>query len=242
MKFLILFFILLLSITPIILIAYYFYKKDTIKEPKKFLNKLFFMGIISGLVVAIISVEGIILFPKLTNLNHIENYIVLIFYSYIFIALIEETFKFLMIYTGSYNSNEFDQAYDIILYSIFVGLGFAAFENIIYVINNPSFNTILLRNITAVPAHISFQTIMGYYLYLSKSENQKVNIGLGILIPIFLHGTYDLLIFLGSKTLIIIDLFSLGGLFLYSIFKINKLIEIDKKNLSTFCPNNNTKN
>ena len=119
----------------------------------------------------------------------------IIFYSYIFIALIEEIWKFLMIYKVSYNNKEFDQAYDIILYSIYVGLGFATFENIIYVIGNPNIITSLLRGITAVPAHVCFQTIMGYYLYFSKNKNKENNILLSLIIPILLHGTYDFLIF-----------------------------------------------
>ena len=43
--------ILFLSILPIYLIGLYYYKKDTIKEPKSLLKKLFFSGILAGIVV-----------------------------------------------------------------------------------------------------------------------------------------------------------------------------------------------
>ena len=124
---------ILISVIPTILLGYYFYKKDTIKEPQKIINSLFISGIFSGIIVVFISIIGLILFPSFTNLNEIDNLFILIFYSYIFIALIEELAKLLMIYKISYNSREFDQAYDIILYSVLVGLGFACFENIIYI-------------------------------------------------------------------------------------------------------------
>ena len=75
---------IILSIIPIAIIGYAFYKRDTIKEPKKLLNKLFAAGILSGIIVLCVSFVGLALFPKLTNLDQIDNVFVLIFYSYIF--------------------------------------------------------------------------------------------------------------------------------------------------------------
>ena len=241
MKSIILLFSFFLSIVPVIFFGFYFYKKDTIKEPKLLLSKLFLSGILTGIIVIIISIFGLILFPTLTNLEKINNIIILLFYTYIFIALIEEFFKFLMIYQVSYNNKEFNQAYDIILYSIFVGLGFACFENIIYIIENPSVEIAILRGITAVPAHVCFQTLMGYYLYLSKTKEKNKNILLSLVIPIFLHGTYDFFIFTGSNILILGDLGLLITLFFLANSKIKKLIEIDKINLKQLCPNCGTK-
>ena len=233
---------IIISIVPIILIGYWFYNKDTIKEPKKLLNKLFISGIISGIIVTVVSIIGLILFPYLTDISHISNFFILLFYSYIFIALIEESSKLLMIYKVSYHSQEFDQAYDIVLYSVFVGIGFAFFENIIYLLGTPSIQTAIMRSITAVPAHTCFQIMMGYFLYLSKFKEKRENMMLALIIPILLHGTYDLLIFTGNILLVIIDIILLINLIIYSSIKVKKLIEIDKDNISKlYCPNCGTK-
>ena len=241
MKYNILLISLIISIIPIILIGYYFYKKDTIKEPKILLSKLLLFGILSAFFVIIISIIGITFFPNLTDIEKINNFFILLFYSFIFVAFIEELCKFLMIYKVSYNNKEFDQAYDIILYSVFVGLGFATFENIIYIIGNPNIETTILRGLTAVPAHVCFQCIMGYYLYYSKLNKYQKAITLGLIIPTLLHGAYDFLIFTGFFIMILFDLGLLISLFLFFNIKIKKLIEIDKTNLKLYCPNCGTK-
>ena len=242
MKFYILLLSIIISVIPIILIGYLFYKRDTIKEPKRLLNNLFISGIFSGIIVVFISIFGLILFPIFGDVTKINNYLILFLYSYIFIALIEESSKLLMIYKVSYNSKEFDQTYDIILYSVFVGLGFACFENIIYVLGNPSIETALLRSITAVPAHTCFQIIMGYFLYLSKYKEKRENILFGLIITVFLHGTYDFLIFIGIAPLVIIDILFLIILMIYSNNKVKELIKVDKNNIQTsLCPRCGTK-
>lgn len=47
--------ILILSLLPIYLIGYYYYNKDTVKEPKSLLKKLFFSGVLAGIVVIVVS-------------------------------------------------------------------------------------------------------------------------------------------------------------------------------------------
>ena len=123
---------------------------------------------------------------------------------------------------------EFD---DIILYSIFVGLGFVCIENIIYIISNPDIETSILRSLTAVPAHICFQIIMGNFLYMYKYQKKKKYLLFSLILPMLLHGTYNILIFLRFTSLVIIDMVFLAILIYYSQLEIKKVIEIDKNNL-----------
>ena len=159
----------IITILPIFLIGFYYYQKDTQKEPKKLLSKLFISGFISGIIVIILSIVGILLFPNIDNNNNFFN---MFCYTFIFIATIEELIKFLMIYIISYNNKEFDQAYDIIVYSVFVGIGFAFFETLTYLlINKLNILILLFRSLTAVPSHAAFQTLMGYFLSKSNFAN-----------------------------------------------------------------------
>ena len=240
MKLIIFFIANIISLYIIYLFGKHYYRKDTIKEPKKLLRDLFIYGIISALLVIFISSLGVILFPIFNDTSNLNSIIILIFYCYIFIATTEELSKFYMIYKNGYQSKEFDQAYDIILYSIFVSLGFAVFENIIYLIETPSIYLVFYRSLTAVIAHICFQIIMGYFLYKSKLKDKKKNINLSIFLPILLHGTYDFCLFSGSIILIILDFILLIAIIIIANKLVKKLILIDKNNINYYCPNCHT--
>ena len=148
------------------------------------------------------------------------------------VSIIEELSKFIMIYKIGYNNKEFDQAYDIILYSILVGLGFACFENFIYIIGRQiNLITVLFRGFTAIPAHACFQIFMGYYLYKSKIDSKKKNIFLSIFIPFLLHGLYDFIIFSKSNLVLIYFIILLSIIFPISLLKAKELIKKDKKNM-----------
>lgn len=222
--------LLVLAILPIFLIGYYYYLKDTKKEPLKLLKKLFFSGILSGLIVIVISTIALIIFPNFNNIEELNLKDIFI-YSFLFVAVLEEFFKWLMVYKITYNHQEYDQLYDIILYAVFVGLGFACFENIIYIYqSNIGMYLALIRGVTAIPAHACFATSMGYFLTLSKYQKKKKYLYYSIFIPIVLHGNYDFILLSKNNVLNIFFLFYLVSLFLISILELKKIIKLDKKN------------
>ena len=229
MNYLILFF----SFLPIFLIGYYYYHKDTVKEPKSLLKNLFFSGILSAIIVIIISLITMIFIPNLSNTSNL-NKLELFFYTFIFIAFIEEICKWFMIYKISYNSEYFDQYFDIVLYSVYVGLGFACFENLLYIASsNSALEIAIFRSITAVPAHACFQTYMGYFLGNNKFKNynKKRNMTLSILIPTLLHGLYDYLLLMNNLLFLIIYIIFIIILFIITIIKIKNIVKLDKSYL-----------
>ena len=225
--------IITLSILPIVLIAIYYYKKDTLKEPKKLLRKLFFSGMLSGVLVIIISYITILFFPTYASIENANMFKIFI-YSFVFVALIEEVCKWLMIYKISYHHRDFDQLYDIILYSVLVGLGFACLENLLYTTSSNNIWVAIFRGITAIPAHACFQTFMGYYLTLAKFKkgNQNKYKNLSLIIPVLLHGTYDFLLLSGNIVLVCSFFIFIVFLFIITIIKVKKIINIDKNNLN----------
>jgi len=78
-----------------------------------------------------------------------------------------------------------------------VSLGFAAFENIIYVMDG-GIGVAIVRMFTAVPMHAAFAVIMGYYIGLSKyyhgSARTEKSLK-GLFYAVVLHGAYDFLLF-----------------------------------------------
>ena len=187
------------SILPIIIIAIFIYNKDKHKEPLKLLIELFIGGLLSTFLVLLITIILKIIYPKVTIINTSISNIQLFINIFITIGLTEELSKWLVTYKLSYHNKEFDELYDIIIYSVFVSLGFATLENILYVTtSNTAVSTALIRGIFSIPAHTSLGIIMGSFLGLSKiaemNKNyyeKKQNILYSILIPVELHTIYD---------------------------------------------------
>ena len=232
----------IIAALPVILICLYVYQKDRNKEPIKLLLKLFSLGIITCFIVVYSSeiISDFIPFfhKKIDNMNLFE----LVIYSFIGVAFIEEFCKWIMTYLVGYNNKEFDEVYDIIIYSVFVSLGLAFFENLLYVLGEGSIKLGISRALLAVPGHACDAIFMGYYLSIAKlyslknnKKSEKINLIKSIVIPTLLHGIYDFCIF--SSYLIFLYLFFVFIIILY-IKAIKKLKEVS--NIKMKLPSNIT--
>ena len=218
--------LLILAILPVYLICYYVYKKDTNKEPLGLLFKLLFFGVLSCFPVVFFEILLGNLFPTEENMNVIT----LFFYYLIVVAFVEELFKFIFTYFGSYNHREFTNLYDMMIYATFVSLGFALFENILYVCQNSFHEGIfvgILRALFAVPGHACFGLMMGYFLGLSKvaqyNNNQsllKKNMALSLFVPIMMHTFYDFALSVDNIYLLVILLIYIVWIYIFLIKKI----------------------
>jgi len=99
--------------------------------------------------------------------------------------------------------SHFDQYYDGILYAIFISMGFALVENILYVMEG-GLGVAVMRAVLSVPGHMLFVIPMGYYLSLSKFEAGKEAANhriLSLVLPMLLHGTFDfILMYMNAKS------------------------------------------
>ena len=232
-----------ISALPVILIAIYIYKKDKEKEPLHLLIKLFLAGIGSCFLVILLTfiLESIFPFFKLNkeSLSLFELFISV----FIGIAFIEELCKWIMAYFISFNNKENEEIYDTIIYTVFVSLGFAFFENLLYVYQN-GVGTGILRAILSVPGHACDGVFMGYFLGLAKKSSLKKEkrkhkyILLSIITPTLLHGFYDYCIF--SENPILILLFFIFVIIQYVItIKIIKKVSKNNKKIkynNNYCP------
>lgn len=237
--------LLFLAALPVILISRYVYKKDKNKEPAKLLIKLFFMGIASCFMVFLISdimQEAIPLFGAETeSLSFFE----LLIYVFVGIALVEEFCKWFMLYTGAYKNKEYEEVYDGLVYAVFVSLGFAFFENILYVLGNDSIATGIFRGVLAVPGHACDAVFMGHFLSMAKmasirndKANEKKYLWYSVLVPTALHGIYDFCLFSNIGSLVIGFFVFVIALFIISVKRI-KLESYENKRFlmnNKFCP------
>lgn len=220
-------YLLFLSILPVFLICLFIYLKDKNRESLKLLLKLLLFGAISSIPILIFELLIGSFFPSEESMDLIT----LFFYVFISIAFVEEVWKLIMVYLISFNHYEFDNLYDMIIYSVFVSMGFALVENILYVAQG-GISVGIMRSILSVPAHACFGVMMGYYLGIAKisllnnnSNLYKKNLILCIFIPTILHTLYDYFLF--SNMLFLIMIFFVFVLIIF-IICLRKVICVSK--------------
>jgi len=169
------------------------------------------------------------LFGNLENMNLLS----LFMYVLIDIALVEELCKWFMTYKIAYNNKEFNHLYDAIVYCVFVSLGFASLENVLYVLST-GIGTGILRAVTAIPGHTCYAVIMGNYLGLSKIAQTtnniqlaKRNLFLSIIIPSVVHAIYNYCLFTEKVIFLLLFILVLIAIYIYGIRKIKKISKIE---------------
>lgn len=192
--------LLIAALAPAAVLLYYIYRKDKYqKEPVKEILKAFGWGVGSVFVTLIIA-------NPLTNFFGISSdpttIMEAVAVSFIGAAIPEEIAKFLMFWLFIRRSKCFDEKMDGIVYASCVSLGFAALENILYLVSNyDSWVSVgITRALFSVPGHFFFGVLMGYYYSLYRffpSENPSYKwLILGA--PILAHGLFDTILFSGS--------------------------------------------
>ncbi len=184
--------LLLISVAPVAIILVYVYYRDKYeKEPISLLLK----GLVAGMIIVLpvlISEQSISLLLPFMHSSKVSQ---AFGNAFLVAALCEETFKLLAVYILIWKNPNFNERFDGIVYAVFVSLGFALVENIMYVFSN-GFSVGISRSFTAVPAHAMFGVMMGYYLGLAKFivKGRKKYLALAFIVPFFFHGLYDFIL------------------------------------------------
>jgi len=186
------------AVLPAALLFLYIYGKDRIPEPTPWLWRSVLCGILIAVPVSFTEMF-------ISDLFFGENTPTTLFgtttEAFLVAALPEESFKLLVLWLLLRNNPYFDEHFDGIVYSVCVGLGFAAIENVMYIFQySDQWQSIAItRALLAVPGHYAFAVMMGYYYsmyhFVEKSLKNKVSI---LLVPILAHGTYDALALSGQ--------------------------------------------
>ncbi|MGN0114789.1 MAG: PrsW family intramembrane metalloprotease [Acutalibacteraceae bacterium] len=165
------------------------------------------------------------------------------------VALVEEGLKFLVLVLVTRKNKNFNSLFDGIVYAVFVSLGFAAVENVFYVLDYGWSNAIM-RAVTSVPGHMFFAVLMGYY-YSLWHMNEKARgyerslkqvgvipsqivefpvaryIALCLLIPVLAHGLYDYCCTIGTTVATIVLYAFIIFLYVYCFRKIKSMSKSD---------------
>ena len=146
---------ILAAVVPAVLLIIYIYTKDKVeKEPPGLLISLVVLGIVSTFCAMATETVGQLILRPFAYYPTIGYLIVL---NFIVVGLSEEGFKFLMLKLRTWKHPAFNYRFDAVVYSVCVSLGFALFENIMYVMQY-GMATAAIRAITAVPGHACFSS------------------------------------------------------------------------------------
>lgn len=214
-------FSLIAALLPAILLWLYIWKKDPQSEPTSWLVKAVLWGGVICIPVSIVEM-GIesLLFGEGGRPTTLTGTTAM---AFLVAALPEESFKLLVIWLLLRKNPYYDEHFDGIVYAVCVGLGFAAVENVLYIIGEEDWMAIAIsRSLLAVPGHYAFAILMGYYYsvyhFVDHSPRTAACI---LLVPVMAHGVYDSLAMSGMVNLYI------GGLsffvLIYFCIKMHKV-------------------
>ena len=190
--------IVLIAIAPSLLLILYIYNLDKIEsEPVKLLVRLFFLGGLSTISAMILETIGENFLQRMIPDSASIQYMMLD--NFLVVALVEEGGKYLAVRFSTWKNKAFNFRFDGVVYCATASLGFAAFENILYVI---SYGTSIAstRAVTAIPLHCIAGVFMGHYYGQAKLMEDKGRHNMSVIylicslvVPILLHGCYDFL-------------------------------------------------
>lgn len=191
------------ALLPVVVLLIYIYAKDKLRrEPISQILK----GLLYGVISAIITLVVVVPFGTITTMLApwmYDTVVGSIFDAFFMAAIPEECAKFFMLWLLTRKNKYFDEHMDGIVYAVAVSMGFAGFENVLYLMDNQDMwiNVGLMRAIFSVPGHFFFAVFMGYFYsfaYFRRGFSSIMYGLLAIVVPIGLHGAFDTLLMLSG--------------------------------------------
>lgn len=177
------------AVLPAVLLVSYANNQPSLHhQPTGVIMHLLWEGVIAALIA--LALEWIM--QQVIGYNHLLEWQI-----FLGVGLIEEGAKLYILKKETWGSPYFETRYDGVLYAVIVSLGFAAFENVKYVMAY-GLSVAVSRALLAIPAHMAFAVLMGFFYGRAKqasSRHQSVRASVfGVLcyiVPVALHGAYD---------------------------------------------------
>ena len=192
-----------LAVAPVLICLFYMYIRDQYeKEPWRLLAT----GVVMGLIIT---------FPIMQSQGFVARFMPIagqfgeaVFTSFAIASLVEEGFKFVVLYFLVWRSRNLNEPVDGIVYAVFISLGFAGVENVLYVFNPQlgGLSTALMRAVVSVPAHGLFGVIMGYHFAIARFEPQNAGrrMLLAFFAPWLAHGIYNTILLSGHAYYLVV--------------------------------------
>lgn len=186
------------ALLPAAILWLYIWKKDSQPEPTSWLIKAVLLGV--GICIPVVIVEIGIEFLLFSAGIAPTDLVGTTIRAFVVAAIPEETFKLLALWLILRKNPHFDEHFDGIVYAVCIGLGFAAIENVFYILGEEEWISVAVsRALLAVPAHYAFAILMGYYYSVYHFVDHSIKNAICILfIPVMAHGIYNAIALSGS--------------------------------------------
>lgn len=208
--------LLFFGFLPSLVWLFFYLRKDCHPEPRYLIARTFFMAIL----LAPLAVIAQWLFSALSSYIFSGYQASLSWLFFIWSAFIEETVKLLAVWLIVLNNTEFDEPVDTMIYLVTAGLGFAAIENILVIVQSipqgieMTIQLWILRFVGATLLHAVASGILGYFLALSwfyhHHSRRFLIIGLTLASLIHFAFNFTLLSFSGRPSALIYSLILLA--------------------------------
>jgi len=199
---------IIFGVMPSLIWLSYYLAKDLHPEPKRMILEVFLFGMLATLPALLLQIilsgllrEAQVAFPLLAA----NVWLVDIIRWFIIIALTEELSKYLVVRLAILKNPALDEPLDLMLYMVVGALGFAALENMLYLLAPvaaaASLNDVLraaalvsfIRFVGATFLHTLCAALVGYFMALSSLRTHKrwrLTI-FGLTLATLLHGLYN---------------------------------------------------
>ena len=170
-------------------LIFWFVKSHT---PKK--HGVLMLGVGLGVAAALLALALEYLWSLVLGPFILTHHSLVFLESFIGVSLIEEGAKWLFLIALLSGWRRFNFYTDGILCACAIATGFTLVESMLYAYTGSDTGEILIRSITAVPAHFLMAMIMGF-LYGRHLIEGKQFLLFSLVIPMIIHGVYDFFIF-----------------------------------------------
>ncbi|MCY2959521.1 MAG: PrsW family glutamic-type intramembrane protease [Planctomycetota bacterium] len=188
-----------LAIGPSLLLIHYVWSRDRYREPPGNLVVYFVLGALSVVPAALL--ESALHVPILGGIAEGVEALPTAVWAFLGVALVEEAFKYGALWLRVRKDPHLDEPFDWLVYAVAISLGFAALENVFYVLEGGA-AVAIARALTAVPSHALDGTMMGWHLARAHgrtgAEATRHRV-LALLEPVAWHGAYDYLLMLSAE-------------------------------------------
>src|SRR3989338_1066925 len=197
------FFALSGGILPALLWLWFWLQEDRLHpEPRGMIIRTFFAGMIA--VPLVLPLE------QWVQQNYAFNIILVV----VLWSCIEELFKWAAAGLAAFDTREYDEPIDAVVYMLTAALGFAAMENVFFLVTSITNTSIVeslvtgnLRFIGATLLHVLSSGIVGLFMGLSFCKGwlaRKIYLVLGLAVAILLHAVFNIYIMKSGGTSIFI--------------------------------------
>ena len=180
-----------LALVPALIWMIFFYLQDRLEpEPKGFVLAVFALGALLAAAVGVPLVENVF---RVSHWIYTDT-LTTIVGGILVVGFAQEYLKYAAVRYSIYNSEEFDEPTDGVIYATAAGLGYATVLNIQFVLANGGVDlgAGVIRMAVVALAQASFAGVTGYFLGRAKFESEPIWwMPLGITLAAVFNGLFN---------------------------------------------------